>query len=391
MRETLSTLFDERMIRVILSQPKKKDQEYQKITLKWISDKKRSGYQVESFTATQVFHRFVGESELVDELVRLSVDFKQVHAFTENEEAALKISKKGKIFVMKQTLKQKKTVETTHDRKKNTLLSEDEVIGPLVDLGIMTKEGQIIASKRQKLRQINRFLELVDDCLKEAQPDKKLRIVDFGCGKSYLTFILYYYLHEVRKLNVEITGLDLKKDVIEHCQKVAVDYGYEQLKFMVGNVQAWSEDEPVDLVVTLHACDTATDYALYHAVRQNAKAIMSVPCCHHEASTQIESDRFESLLKYGIVKERLCALLSDTLRAQALVVCGYQTQVLEFIDMDHSLKNLMIRAVKKTVQESVRQKAMNQIKEICQEFSIDNTMVRLLIQENIVPDFINMK
>ena len=390
MRETLSTLFDERMIRVILSQPKKKDQEYQKITLKWISDKKRSGYQVESFTATQVFHRFVGESELVDELVRLSVDFKQVHAFTENEEAALKISKKGKIFVMKQTLKQKKTVETTHDRKKNTLLPEDEVIGPLVDLGIMTKEGQIIASKRQKLRQINRFLELVDDCLKEAQPDKKLRIVDFGCGKSYLTFILYYYLHEVRKLNVEITGLDLKKDVIEHCQKVAVDYGYEQLKFMVGNVQAWSEDEPVDLVVTLHACDTATDYALYHAVRQNAKAIMSVPCCHHEASTQIESDRFESLLKYGIVKERLCALLSDTLRAQALVVCGYQTQVLEFIDMDHSLKNLMIRAVKKPVQESVRQKAMNQIKEICQEFSIDNTMVRLLIQENIVPDFINM-
>ena len=390
MRETLSTLFDERMIRVILSQPKKKDQEYQKITLKWISDKKRSGYQVESFTATQVFHRFVGESELVDELVRLSVDFKQVHAFTENEEAALKISKKGKIFVMKQTLKQKKTVETTHERKKNTLLPEDEVIGPLVDLGIMTKEGQIIASKRQKLRQINRFLELVDDCLKEAQPDKKLRIVDFGCGKSYLTFILYYYLHEVRKLNVEITGLDLKKDVIEHCQKVAVDYGYEQLKFMVGNVQAWSEDEPVDLVVTLHACDTATDYALYHAVRQNAKAIMSVPCCHHEASTQIESDRFESLLKYGIVKERLCALLSDTLRAQALVVCGYQTQVLEFIDMDHSLKNLMIRAVKKPVQESVRQKAMNQIKEICQEFSIDNTMVRLLIQENIVPDFINM-
>ncbi|MBR5004231.1 MAG: hypothetical protein IKY14_02055, partial [Erysipelotrichaceae bacterium] len=162
MRETLINLFEDRMIRIVLSQPKKKDQEYQKVTLKWISDKKRSGYQVESFTVTQVFHRFVDENDLVDELVRLSEDFKQVHAFTENEEAALKISKKGKIFVMKQALKQKRTADTAHDRKKNTLLPEDEVIGPLVDLGIMTKEGQILASKRQKLRQINRFLELVD-------------------------------------------------------------------------------------------------------------------------------------------------------------------------------------------------------------------------------------
>ena len=391
MRETLINLFEDRMIRVILSQPKKKDQDYQKVALKWISDKKRSGYQVESFTATQVFHRFVEERDLVDELVKLSEDFKQVHAFTENEEAALKISKKGKIFVMKQALKQKRTADTAHDRKKNTLLPEDEVIGPLVDLGILTNDGQILASKRQKLRQINRFLELVDDCLKDAKQGKKLRIVDFGCGKSYLTFILYYYLHEVRKLNVEITGLDLKKDVIEHCQKVALNYGYDQLKFMVGNVQAWSEEEPVYLVVTLHACDTATDYALNLAVRQNAKAIMSVPCCHHEASTQIESERFESLLKYGIVKERLCALLSDTIRAQALVVCGYQTQVLEFIDMDHSLKNLMIRAVKKPVQENAKQKALNQIKEISQEFSVDNTMVRLLIQEKMIPDCFNQK
>lgn len=391
MRETLNGLFDERMVRIVLSQPKKKEQDYQKVTLKWISDKKRSGYQVESFTVTQVFHRFVDETNLVDELVSLSEEFKQIHCFTENHEAALKISKKGKIFVMKQELKQKRTLDASHNRKKNTLLPEDEVIAPLVDLGVMTKEGQIIASKRQKLRQINRFLELVDDCLKDADEKRMLRIVDFGCGKSYLTFILYYYLHEVRKLNVEITGLDLKKDVIEHCQKVAQSYGYDQLKFMVGNVQAWSEDEPVDLVVTLHACDTATDYALYHAVRQNAKAIMSVPCCHHEASTQIESERFESLLKYGIVKERLCALLSDTIRAQALVVCGYQTQVLEFIDMDHSLKNLMIRAVKKSVSEAARNKALNQIKEISQEFSVDNTMVRLLIQEKMMPKLTEMK
>lgn len=388
MKETLSTLFDERMIRAVLSQPKKKSQEFQKITFKWIEDKKRSGYQVESFTSTQVFHRFVNEADLMDELCRCMEDFKQCHCFSVHQEAAVKVSKKGKLFVMKQDLKEKRTVNTDHDRKKKTLLPEDEVIGPLVDLGVMTKEGQIIASKRQKLRQINRFLELVDDCLKDADPSRMLRIVDFGCGKSYLTFILYYYLHEVRKLNVEITGLDLKKDVIEHCRKVAQSYGYDSLRFEIGNVEKWCEDESVDLVVTLHACDTATDYALYHAVRQNAKAIMSVPCCHHELSTQIESDRFESLMKYGIIKERLCALLSDTIRAQALTACGYQTQVLEFIDMDHSLKNLMIRAVKKQVSEGQKMKAMNQIKEISKEFSADNALVRLLIQNGILPNFI---
>ncbi|MBQ4343301.1 MAG: methyltransferase, partial [Erysipelotrichaceae bacterium] len=192
-----------------------------------------------------------------------------------------------------------------------------------------------------------------------------------------------------RKLNVEITGLDLKTDVIAHCQKVAESYGYSNLHFKVGNVEAWSEDEPVDLVVTLHACDTATDYALYHAVRQRAKAIMSVPCCHHELSTQVTSERFESLIKYGIIKERMCALFTDTIRAQALVACGYQTQVLEFIDIDHSLKNLMIRAVKKPVSESVKKKAMQQIKELSDEFSLNNTMVRCLIQEGFLEDFLN--
>ena len=385
MKETLKNCFDERILRAVLSQPKKKDQQYIKITVNWLEDKKRSGYQVESFTSTQVFHRFVEEKDVLDEISLLMENFRQCHCFSENYEAALKVSKKGKIFVLKQELKQKLTAKT-HDRKKKTLLPEDEVIGPLVDLGIMTKEGQILSSKRQKLRQINRFLELVDDCLKESSLDKKLRIVDFGCGKSYLTFILYYYLHEVRKLNVEITGLDLKKDVIEHCQKVAENYGYDSLYFKVGNVEAWSDEEAVDLVVTLHACDTATDYALYHAVRQKAKAIMSVPCCHHELSVQIESERFESLMKYGIVKERLCALLTDTLRAQALTVMGYQTQILEFIDMDHSLKNLMIRALKKQVSESAKQKAAAQIQEISNEFSVDNTLIRLLIQDHLMED-----
>lgn len=389
MKETLRNLFEERMLHIVLSQPKKKDQNIQKITLKWISDKKRSGYQVESYTATQVFHRFVEECDMLDEVVLLMEDFRQCHCFTESHEAAVKVSKKGKLFVLKQELKEKRTAETSHNRKKKTLLPEDEVIGPLVDLKVMTKDGQILSSKRQKLRQINRFLELVDDCLKENQQDKKLRIVDFGCGKSYLTFILYYYLHEVRKLNVEITGLDLKKDVIEHCRKVAENYGYQDLHFEVGNVEAWSEDEAVDLVVTLHACDTATDYALYHAVRQQAKAIMSVPCCHHELSTQIASERFESLVKYGIIKERMCALFTDTIRAQALTACGYQTQVLEFIDMDHSLKNLMIRAVKKPVSESAKKKALQQIKEICEEFSLSNTMVRCLIQEGLLEDFLS--
>ncbi|MBE6107295.1 MAG: SAM-dependent methyltransferase [Erysipelotrichaceae bacterium] len=389
MKETLKNLFDERMVRVVLSQPKKKDQKIQKIVLKWISEKKRSGYQEESFSSTQVFHRFVEEQDLIDEIAALMEEFRQCHCFTESQEAAVKVSKKGKLFVLKQELKEKRTVDSSHNRKKKTLLPEDEVIGPLVDLGIMTKEGQIISSKRQKLRQINRFLELVDDCLKENQNEKKLRIVDFGCGKSYLTFILYYYLHEVRKLNVEITGLDLKTDVIAHCQKVAESYGYSNLYFKVGNVESWSEEEPVDLVVTLHACDTATDYALYHAVRQKAKAIMSVPCCHHELSTQVTSERFESLIKYGIIKERMCALFTDTIRAQALVACGYQTQVLEFIDMDHSLKNLMIRAVKKPVSESMKKKAMQQIKELSDEFSLNNTMVRCLIQEGLLQDFLN--
>ena len=256
------------------------------------------------------------------------------------------------------------------------------IVPPLVDMGVMTPEGKIIRARYDKFRQINRFLEIIDDEYKDYTSEKPLRVIDFGCGKAYLTFVLYYYFTEIRHLAVDIIGLDLKTDVIEKCNQAAQKYGYASLRFEIGDIADYSPDQDVDMVITLHACDTATDYALYNAVTWNAKKIFSVPCCQHEINNTITSQNLNVLTRYGIIKERFSALLTDALRADLLECCGYETQVLEFIDLEHTPKNIMIRASLRPggpKASAARKKALlPEINSALKEFQVEPTLYKLL-------------
>ena len=233
----------------------------------------------------------------------------------------------------------------SHNRKKNYILEEGRMVPFLVDLGVQTKDGKIVNSRYDKFKQINRFLELIEDILPRLDRSKESVILDFGCGKSYLTFAMYYYLKELKGYDIRIIGLDLKEDVIAHCNELKDKYGYGKLSFLVGDIASYTDVDAVDMVVTLHACDTATDYALAKAVQWGAKVILSVPCCQHEANRMMENELLQPVLQYGILKERMAAIMTDAVRANLLTAKGYDTQILEFIDMEHTPKNLLIRAV----------------------------------------------
>lgn len=326
-----------------------------------------------------MFHRNLREEELAAYLQeQIGPCFTQVHAWDENWEYALRISKKGKLLYNHTRTRKAPPVRMTHNRKKQYILEEGTVIPPLVDMGVFTPEGKIVRSHYDKYRQINRFVEILEDELKSLDLTKTLRILDFGCGKSYLTFIVYYYLVCVRKLKVDMTGLDLKEDVIKNCNAAAARYGYSGLHFELGNINGYSCDTPVDIVMTLHACDTATDYALYNALQWKAGLILSVPCCQHELNRQIHPESFSVLTRYGIVKERMSALMTDAIRANLLICAGYDTSILEFVDLSHTPKNLLIRAVRTDISEKTKQKAMEEVKNLMKEFSVCPTLYSLL-------------
>lgn len=285
--------------------------------------------------------------------------FRQAEIQTKTGRTTILISKKGKA-----TINHKETKESSakalddagvkvndtegllHNRKKNHILQEGTPLPFLIDLGVMTKEGRIVKAKSDKFRQINRFLEFIEDILPNLDKEKELTILDFGCGKSYLTFVMYYYLKIVKKYNINVIGLDLKADVIMHCNSLSRQYGYDHLRFEQGDIASFDGTDRVDMVVTLHACDTATDHALYKAISWGAKVILSVPCCQHEINRQLNCDILQPVIKYGIIKERISALITDAVRAELLDRSGYHVQLLEFIDMEHTPKNILIRAVK---------------------------------------------
>ena len=231
-----------------------------------------------------------------------------------------------------------------------------------------------------KWKQINRFIELVSDAVKNDSREC-FNIIDFGCGKSYLTFVLYHYFTAILGKRVNVVGLDLKSDVIEHCNKAAEKYGYESLHFFCGDINDYSADFKPDIVITLHACDTATDYALYNSIKWGADYIFSVPCCQHEVNGSIKADKLSAMCGYGIIKERLSALVTDTVRAKLLEYCGYKTELLEFIDIAHSPKNLLIRARKRGVRCEDRQKAAAELKKMRTELSFDHTLLRLVEED----------
>lgn len=311
----------------------------------------RQRYQIEEYREAQVFHTNCGEEEIEDKVVAWLEDgcFKQAELTSVFHQRTILFGRKGNATV--KCRRRQDSVSSVlpreHNRKKKYLLEEGVPVPFLIDLGVMTKEGMVVKAKYDKFRQINRFLEFVEDILPALPKGRELRILDFGCGKSYLTFALYYYLHTLKKYPIKIVGLDLKKDVIAHCNKLALSYGYDKLEFLCGDIAAYTGTGAVDMVVTLHACDTATDYALYKAVCWGASVVLSVPCCQHEWNRQMECAPLAPFLKYGIVKERMSALMTDAFRANVMEVCGYKTQLLEFVDMEHTPKNILLRAVKK--------------------------------------------
>ena len=334
-------------------------------------------FQCASHMNNKVSHENLEIPVAVNVLAEYMCQFKQMQMETKKFRYTVLVSKKGKVTIQKkQQAGCTKEVDLSHNRNKKYILQEGTTVPFLQDLGVMTSDGKIVRTKFDKFRQINRFLEFIEDILPQLAKDREVTILDFGCGKSYLTFAMYYYLHELKKYDVRIIGLDLKTDVIRHCNELAEKYGYEKLKFLEGNIADYTGVEEVDMVVTLHACDTATDFALDKAVGWNAKVILSVPCCQHELNGQIKSETLEPLMKYGLIKERMAALVTDALRAEYLESCGYDAQILEFIDMEHTPKNILIRAVK----TGKKKGNLGKIKE-CEEFLHLNPMLGRLLKE----------
>ena len=344
-------------------------------------------YQIEEYRGNQVFHKNCGEAELAPEIERRMEDggFRQAEILSVFHQRTVLIGKKGTATVKCKKRQDAATVVTPreHNRKKQYLLEEGIPVPFLVDLGVMTKEGTVVKARHDKFRQINRFLEFVEDILPALPKHRELTILDFGCGKSYLTFALYHYLYTVKGYEVRIVGLDLKKDVIAHCNRLAKEYGYEKLEFLCGDIADYTGMDAVDMVVTLHACDTATDYALYKAIRWGAAVVLSVPCCQHEWNRQMECEPLQEFLKYGIVRERMSALMTDAFRANVMEACGYKTQLLEFIDMEHTPKNILLRAVKKEkIEEGELADCVERgMKELLSYCHTEPTLYRLLTEK----------
>lgn len=372
--QLIKEIFTNEIIKAVLSNPK--DTKFKKIVI----SKQECGFQAEKFTETQAFHENMRDDQLPLFCYEcMENGFKQLNAWDDSFEYAIKISKKGKAFFSKTKNQSLVKTKTTNDRQKSYYLEEGTIIPPLVDMGVFTKDGKVVKSMYDKYRQINKFLQFIEEAIEKANL-KKINIVDFGCGKSYLTFVVYYYLTYVKKMDVTMTGLDLKEDVILKCQKTAKRYGYDNLSFKVGDVAVYESDKPVDMVITLHACDTATDYALYHAIRWGTKIIISVPCCQHELNSQIDSESFSILTRYGLLKERTAAIMTDAIRANLLEYSGYKTQILEFIDFTHTPKNLLIRAVKSKIPEEHKTKLLNEVETLIKEYNLKPTLYNLLIK-----------
>ncbi len=376
-KELLQQVVNERLIQIVLSNSRDAGKG-SKVKIRPVQVKGRLLFQETLYLGTQVFHGNYERQKIIDRILEYMEElFQQAQCQTQSEEAVVLVSKKGKVTVKKRS--RKETGEASalaHDRARHYILEEGRPVDFLVGLGVQTPEGKVVKARYDKFRQINRYLEFIEDVLEELPEDRTINIIDFGCGKSYLTFAMYYYLHELQHRDIQITGLDLKEDVIRHCNELARKLHYEHLSFERGDISTYGGADAVDMVVTLHACDTATDYALEKAVKWNASVIMAVPCCQHELNRQIKCEALQPVLKYGLIKERMAALVTDALRANLLEQQGYDTQILEFIDMEHTPKNLLIRGIKrKGMQPKGRKGDIGRVTELLQ---VSPTLEKLL-------------
>lgn len=371
------------LIYVVFASPiNKSENKYKKITVKPISSNDKVIYQFERFTDKQAFHENVEHSYIVDKIMDLTELYKNINIFTVDADYQVLVSKKGDVRIVK--LSPTKTMSvSTHNKTKKYIIPDNEPCDFLIELGVMNKDAKVLAKKYDKFKQINKFLEIVDDAVTKALPTfdtdpktmqnqkSEYKIIDFGCGKAYLTFALYYYFNKIKKLDVQIVGLDLKKEVIDFCNSVAKKLNYSKLIFEYGDIKDYNTKQAVDMVVTLHACDNATDAALVKAIKWNTNIILSVPCCQHEFFDKIDNDNLEPMLKHGLIKERLSSLVTDSLRSLFLETKGYKVQLVEFVDMEHTPKNILIRATK----ANIREEAINEYESFKKFWRLDDIFI----------------
>lgn len=364
------------IIKGTLSDPRK-DSLYIKGYIRPVEIKGTSMMQIELFTKTQSFAQNYSYADFKFKLEELMLQyFLQLNLITKDYTYSFKYTKKNHLLTNRTKNKEQASlVAVAHNKQKKYILNDGKVIPALVDLGVMTFDGKIVPSYYDKYRQINRFLEIIDDTIKDFK-EEEINIIDFGCGKSYLTFIVYYYLINIRGIKANIIGLDLKTDVIKKCNDIAKSYGYDSLSFEVGDISLYKPHFRVDLIITLHACDVATDFAMYHAIKLHSKYLLSVPCCQHEINNQLKKNT-SFLAGYGIVKERFSALLTDTIRAKILEYSGYNVDILEFVDFDASPKNLLVRA-KLTGKSNPN--SLKEVQAILNEYKIEQTLYNLLFK-----------
>ncbi len=363
------------ILKGIISGKKNKTGKYEKAKLQKIVINNNDVIQLSLFTDKQVFHSNYSLEDINNRIIELLESyFNNLELITDSYIYSYRITSKGKVLSNR-----KKTnntlIDISHNRKKQYILEEGIVVPPLVDLGVMLPDGRVVKASYDKYKQINRFLEIVDDVIKD---EKSLNIIDFGCGKSYLTFILYYFFTEIKKIDVNIIGLDLKEDVIDNCNNIASKYGYNKLKFYKGNISDYSEKSNIDMIVTLHACDTATDYALYYAINMKCRFIFSVPCCQHEVNNQLSTDILHPITKFGILKDRYSAIFTDAIRANILQYYGYKTNVMEFVDIENSPKNLLIRAI--LTNSGKNKKIKEEVDSLIKEYNLNQTLYDLTLK-----------
>ncbi|MDO4977941.1 MAG: SAM-dependent methyltransferase [Eubacteriales bacterium] len=378
--EEIKQYLGENLSGITISNPRKAE-EIKKYNIRPVLLKGELYFQIAGYTKTQVFHENKKKEEMESWLTSVLPAYKQVQLRSGSFELNALLNKKGVATIKKKgalSIAAPDPLRLSHNREKRYILKEGTVVPFLKELGVMTAEGKIVRTRYDKFRQINRFLEFIEDVLPYLPKDREVTILDFGCGKSYLTFAMYYYLKVLKDYPIRIIGLDLKKDVIRKCSKLAESYGYDKLSFQEGSIEEFEGVDQVDMVVTLHACDTATDYAMEKAIRWGAKIILSVPCCQHELNGQLSNDNMAPIADFGILKERFSALATDGIRAKLLDAVGYDAQILEFIDMEHTPKNLLVRAVRRG---SGSMEKLQAVKDFCQIYHFQPTLLRL-IEEN---------
>lgn len=340
----IERLLNKQLVSATISQPRMKSNEVKRVKLKPIELKGTYHIQLEYQYERILKHDNIELHLIEAKIDELFEDFRQFQGDFETESVQVQLSKKNKVLIKTTANATTKKANLSHNRKKNYLLDPETPYPFLIRLGVQSPEGKVKKQKYDKFKQINRFIEFIHDSLEYLPKDRTIRILDFGSGKSYLTFALYHYLKVEQGLDIRVTGLDLKKEVIEECAQIAADLQYDSLEFLVGDINDYNDESSVDMVVTLHACDVATDMALSRAVKWGAKVILSVPCCQHELNNQINSSPLDIMLQHGLIKERFSALATDSIRAEILSLVGYDAQLMEFIDMSHTPKNILIRA-----------------------------------------------